>query len=48
MPKKFHPIDFVPHRKPEAEIRQELDKFYANPYIPINRGVDRKKKIEEL
>jgi len=41
-------IDYAPKRKPESEIRHEIETYYKIPVIPTNRGVDRKGMIEKL
>lgn len=46
--KKFHLIDLVPHKKSEAEIRVEIEKYYKQKFVPANKGVDRKALIEKL
>lgn len=47
--RKYHPIDFVPHRKPGEEIQQEIRDHYSKPLIaPGKRGVDRRRLITDL
>ncbi|KAM3129771.1 hypothetical protein pb186bvf_018162 [Paramecium bursaria] len=46
----YHPIDFIQRRKPEAEIRKEIEAYYEGRkfYRPNIKGRDRKQLIEEL
>lgn len=45
---RFYKVDLIPKRKPESEIRRELEDTKRNPYIPLNRGVNRMNLIENL
>ncbi|CAK79455.1 unnamed protein product (macronuclear) [Paramecium tetraurelia] len=47
---QYYPIDFVQKRKPEAEIRKEIEKYYEGRkfFRPAVQGQDRKKLIEQL
>jgi hypothetical protein len=45
---KYFKVDFIPKRKPESEIRKELEELRRNPYVPLNRGVDRNNLISNL
>ncbi|EAR95587.1 hypothetical protein TTHERM_00079920 (macronuclear) [Tetrahymena thermophila SB210] len=45
---KYFKVDFIPKRKPESEIRKELEEIARNPYIPANTGKNRKELIEKL
>ncbi|KRX02156.1 hypothetical protein PPERSA_06351 [Pseudocohnilembus persalinus] len=45
---KFHQIDFVMRRKPEWQIKMEIDKFLKQKYVPLNRGKDRQKMVKDL
>jgi hypothetical protein len=47
IPKK-HAVDMIPKRKNEVEIRKEIDDFYSKPVIPVNKGVNRKKMVDDL
>ena len=41
--KKYHPIDFIMHRKPEKEILGEIEAERNRPLqAPVKRGVNRK------
>jgi len=46
----YHPIDLIRRRKPETEIRKEIDEYYAGRkfFRPAIKGKDRKRIIEEL
>ena len=44
----FHPIDLVPKKKNEADIKDEIEKYYRIPVIPTNKGVNRAALIENL
>ena len=47
--KKYHPIDFVPKRKPAEEIQYELMQEMNKPLVaPGKRGVNRKQLINDL
>ena len=43
-----HMIDIVPRRKKEEVIRKEIEDYYRKVDVPKNRGVDRKKMINDL
>ncbi|KAL4508190.1 hypothetical protein ABPG72_021563 [Tetrahymena utriculariae] len=45
---KYFKVDFIPKRKPESEIRKELEEIARNPYVPANTGKNRKDLIEKL
>ena len=45
--KKIAKVDLIPKRKNYEEIRKEIDEFYRNPVIPVNKGVDRGLLIEK-
>lgn len=45
---KYHPIDFVPKKKNEVEIKEEIEKYYRIPVVPANKGVNRSNLIEKL
>jgi len=44
----IHPVDLIPKRKPEHEIRKEIETYYKKPYIPPNKGVNRKELVKNL
>lgn len=46
--RKVHAVDLIPKRKNEVEIRKEIDDFYSKPVVPANKGVNRKKMVDEL
>jgi len=45
---KVHAVDLIPKRKNEVEIRKEIENLKNNPFVPANKGVNRKKLIDEL
>ncbi|CAD8130843.1 unnamed protein product [Paramecium sonneborni] len=47
---QYFPIDFIQKRKPEAEIKKEIDKYYEGRkyFRPAIQGQDKKKLIEQL
>ena len=46
---KYHPVDFIPRKKHEEEIKIELNKMRNQRAVAYGkRGVDRSKMIEEL
>ena len=47
-PQKYYPIDFVPKKKKEGEIKDEIENYYRIPIVPANKGVNRIKLIEKL
>lgn len=46
---KFHAVDFIPRKRHEEEILDQLEKDKRKPGVAYGkRGVDRNKMIEEL
>ncbi len=46
--KKIAAVDLIPKRKNVETIQEEIDNYYRVPVVPVNRGVNREKKIGEL
>jgi hypothetical protein len=45
---KFHPIDFVPHKKNKKDIEMDLETEYRHIKPPPNRGVNREEMKTQL
>lgn len=45
---KFHPIDFVPHKKNKKTIEMDLETQYKHVQPPLNRGVNREEMKTKL
>jgi Uncharacterised protein family (UPF0193) len=45
---KIHMVDLIPKRKPEVEIRKEIEDYYSKPMMIVKPGGNRKEKIRDL